>query len=561
MSKDLGKALVKGKVITDEQLQRAKEHQKQKGGTLGAALVATGVLTEEKLLQFLSKLYGVPTVILEGLEIKAEAIKLVPREVALKHTAIPISLAGKTLILAMADPSNIFAQDDIKFLTGYNVEVVVASEKSIKEAIERLYSDDGHLEEIFDDFDGADDLTLVPETNEEVILSELERASEEVPVIKVVSSILTDAIKRGASHIHIEPTQDSLCVRYRVDGILYKIASLPSPLKRSVIARLKIMSGMDIAERRLWQEGNLKIRMSQGREAIFNVTAMPTAHGEKIVLKLSDKSIYQMPLKGLGLAEPQLRILQRTLSSSGLVIITGDNSRTTLYSVLRKLNEPDVSIVTAEDAICDLIPGINQTEMHEEIGLNFTSALGALSRQNPDVIMASHLRDYETAERALSLAARQLVLAGMEMNDVASVIYSLLSRGIEPYKISENLKLVLAQRSVRTVCATCKKRIKIKPRALRSLGIDPDAVKDKVFFKGSGCSDCNGTGFQGSMLIFEALAIDENIQELILSSTRSSEIKKVAMEQGMMTLRQSGIQAVLKGLTTLSEIAKVTEAD
>ncbi|MBN1325782.1 Flp pilus assembly complex ATPase component TadA [Candidatus Falkowbacteria bacterium] len=559
MSKDLGKALVKGKVITDEQLQKAKEHQKQGGGRLTSSLVVLGILREDQLVEFLSQLYSVPAVNLNELAPDISIVSLISKRIACKHLVIPINQAGKTLIVAMADPSNRQASDEIKFLTDLDVEVVVASEQSIKEAIERFYPDDeGSLEEFTN---GADDLTLMPEANEEVNLAEFERASEEVPVIKAVSSILTDAIKRGASHIHIEPTQDSLCVRYRVDGILYKIASLPSPLKRSVIARLKIMSGMDIAERRLWQEGNLKIRMSQGREAIFNVTAMPTVHGEKIVLKLPDKSIYQMPLKGLGLAEPQLRILQRPLSSSGLVIITGDNSRTTLYSALRKLNEPDVSIVTAEDAICDLIPGINQTEMHEEIGLNFASALGALSRQNPDVLMVSGLPDFETGERALGLAARQLVLAGMEMNDAASVIYSLLNRGIEPYKISENLKLVLAQRQVRTVCATCKKRIKIKPKALRSMGIDPDAVKNKVFFKGSGCSDCNGTGFQGSMLIFEALAIDENIQELILSSVRPSEIKKMAMEQGMMTLRQSGIQAVLNGLTTFSEIARVTEAD
>ena len=344
MSKDLGQKLVEEKVITEKALSDAKDFQKQKGGRLTSALIATGALTEEQLAEFLSKFCGVPAVNLKELAIDSELIKLIPAEVARKHMLMPINRAGSTLILVMADPSHVFAQDDIKFLTGYNVEVAVASERQIKEAIEQYYKNVDEMEFLGD----IDDLEMEPEKVEEINLGELEKASEEASVIKMVNGILTDAIKKGASHIHLEPAESALSVRYRIDGILYTISNLSSKMKKAVIARLKIMSGMDIAERRLWQEGNLKIKMTQNGEFSYAVSAMPTAYGEKIVLKVLDKSIYQKPLTKMGLAEKQLEILQKSLRTPGLVIVTGDDSKVTLYGILRKLNKPGVSIATIE---------------------------------------------------------------------------------------------------------------------------------------------------------------------------------------------------------------------
>jgi len=564
MAEKLGELLVRENLITPAQLQKALEEQKRSGGRLGANLCKLGFIKEEQLTEFLSKQYGVPAVNLKEFDIDPEVIKLIPEEVARKHMAIPINRSGNTLIVAMADPSNIFAQDDIKFLTGYNVEVVVAPENAIKEAIDKYYEQGENLEEVLGDLENID--IELSEEEEEVNIADLEKASEEAPVIKLVNLILTDAIKRNASDIHIEPYEKTFRVRYRIDGVLYEVLKPPMKMKNAIISRIKIMSGMDIAERRLPQDGRIKIKLGKDREMDYRVSVIPTLFGEKVVLRLLDKSNLQLDMTKLGFDEEQLKLFKEAISRPyGMVLVTGptgSGKTTTLYSALSELNKPEVNICTAEDPVEYNLMGINQVQMHEEIGLNFAAALRSFLRQDPDIILVGEIRDFETAEIAVKAALTgHLVLSTLHTNDAPSTVNRLLNMGVEPFLVASSVNLILAQRLVRKICPECKEPVDINPQVLIDMGMDPELAKDTVVYKGRGCYNCNNTGYKGRIAVYEVMMLYEELKDMILNGASAAELKREAIRLGMKTMRMSGLDKIRQGITTPEEVARVTAAD
>ncbi len=564
MAEKLGELLVRENLITPAQLQKALEEQKRTGGRLGANLCKLGFIKEEQLTEFLSKQYGIPAVNLKEFEIDPDVVKLIPEEVARKHMAIPISRSGSTLIVAMADPSNIFAQDDIKFLTGYNVEVVVAPENSIKEAIDQYYQGGENIEEVLGDLEDID--IELGEEEEEVNLTDLEKASEEAPVIKLVNLILTDAIKKNASDIHIEPYEKTFRVRYRIDGVLYEVLKPPMKMKNAIISRIKIMSGMDIAERRLPQDGRIKIKLGKDREMDYRVSVVPTLFGEKVVLRLLDKSNLQLDMTKLGFDEDQLKLFKEAITRPyGMVLVTGptgSGKTTTLYSALSELNKPEVNICTAEDPVEYNLMGINQVQMHEEIGLNFAAALRSFLRQDPDIILVGEIRDFETAEIAVKAALTgHLVLSTLHTNDAPSTINRLLNMGVEPFLVASSVNLILAQRLVRKTCPECKEPVDINPQVLIDMGMDPELAKDTVVYKGAGCYHCNETGYKGRIAVYEVMMLYEELKDMILNGASAAELKREAIRLGMKTMRMSGLEKIRQGVTTPEEVARVTAAD
>ena len=459
----LGELLVKHNVLTKDQLTKALQEQKESGGQqrLGAILIKSGLITEPDLTAFLSKQYGFPSINLQEFEVDAAVVKIIPVEIAQKYQIVPINRSGSTLIIAMCDPSNIFAIDDIKFMTGYNIEVVVASESSIKGAIDKLYDQSASLADVMNDLD-LEDLEVVGD-EEEVDLSSLERATEDAPVVKLVNLILTDAIKKKASDIHIEPYERSFRVRYRIDGILYEVMKPPMKLKNAITSRVKIMAELDIAERRLPQDGRIKIKLGGGKDMDFRVSVLPTLFGEKIVMRLLDKSNLQLDMTKLGYEEEALAHFQKEIHKPfGMVLVTGptgSGKTVSLYSALSELNKVSENISTAEDPVEFNFAGINQVQMHEDIGLNFAAALRSFLRQDPDIIMIGEIRDFETAEIGVKAALTgHMVLSTLHTNDAPSTINRLLNMGIEPFLVASAVNLITAQRLARRVCSECKYR-------------------------------------------------------------------------------------------------------
>ncbi len=559
----LGELLLKEGLITKAQLEKAVGEQKNKGGKIGSNLVRLGFIDEKTLTSFLSKQFGVPPVDLATEEIDPEVLKLVPESIAQKYLLIPVKRKGSTLYVAMADPSNIFAIDDIKFLTGYNVEPLVASEIAIKEAIDRYYDSATTLADIVAGFEG-EEIEVVGEEEEEDVV-DLKKATEEAPVIKLVNLILTDAIKKGASDIHIEPYEKEMRVRFRIDGVLHEIMKPPLKLKNAIVSRIKIMSQLDIAERRLPQDGRIKLKMKD-RDIDFRVSVLPTIFGEKVVLRILDKSNLQLDMRKLGFEEKALKDFMDAIHKPwGMVLVTGptgSGKTTTLYSALTELNKVTENISTAEDPVEYNLPGINQVQMHEEIGLNFATALRAFLRQDPDIIMVGEIRDYETAEIAVKAALTgHLVLSTLHTNDAPSTVSRLLNMGIEPFLIASSVNLILAQRLARRICTECKEEVKVHPQALIDLGVHPDEAKDFVCYKGRGCPNCGNTGYKGRIALYEVMPMHEELKELVLNGASAGEIKKEAVRLGMKTLRQSGITKVKEGTTTIEEVLRVTMAD
>ena len=559
----IGELLYKEGLITKEQLDKALEEQKNKGGKLGYNLVKLGFIDEKTLTSFLSKQFGVPPIDLSSEEIDPEVLKLVPESIAQKYLLIPVRRKGATLHVAMADPSNIFAIDDVKFLTGYNVEPYVASEMAIKEAIDRYYDTATTLADIVADFEG-EEIEVVGEEEEEDVV-DLKKATEEAPVIKLVNLILTDAIKKGASDIHIEPYEKEFRVRFRIDGVLQEIMKPPLRLKNAIVSRIKIMSQLDIAERRLPQDGRIKLKMKD-RDIDFRVSVLPTIFGEKVVLRILDKSNLQLDMRKLGFEEKALKDFMEAIHKPwGMVLVTdptGSGKTTTLYSALTELNKVTENISTAEDPVEYNLPGINQVQMHEEIGLNFATALRAFLRQDPDIIMVGEIRDYETAEIAVKAALTgHLVLSTLHTNDAPSTVNRLLNMGIEPFLIASSVNLILAQRLARRICTECKEEVSVHPQALIDLGVHPDEAKDFVCYKGKGCPSCGHTGYKGRIALYEVMPMYEELKELVLNGASAAELKREAMRLGMKTLRQSGITKVKEGITTIEEVLRVTMAD
>ncbi|MBI2412299.1 MAG: type IV-A pilus assembly ATPase PilB [Deltaproteobacteria bacterium] len=565
MTDRIGELLLRERLITPEQLKKAIEEQKKSGGRLGFNLTKLGFITEKDLTAFLSRQYGIPTIDLSSQEIDHEIIKLIPEDVAQKYQVIPISRTGSTLVMAMADPSNIFAIDDIKFLTGYNVEPLVASDAAIKAAIEKLYeTPEMGLEGVLTEFDEGE-MEVIKE-EEEVDITDLKKAVEDAPVVKLVNLILTDAIKRGASDIHIEPYEKHFRVRYRIDGILLEVMKPPMKLKNAIVSRIKIMSNLDIAERRLPQDGRIKLKLSKNKEMDYRVSVLPTLFGEKVVLRLLDKSNLQLDMTKLGFEEKALKDFMTAIHKPwGIVLVTGptgSGKTTTLYSALSELNKISENISTAEDPVEFNLMGINQVQMHEDIGLNFAASLRSFLRQDPDIIMVGEIRDYETAEIAIKAALTgHMVLSTLHTNDAPSTVNRLLNMGIEPFLVSSSCNLILAQRLARKICKECKVKLPIAEKVLIDLGVAPQEAKKMECSKGSGCAVCGGTGYKGRIALYEVMPFTESIKEFVLNGASTAEIKRAAIKDGMKSLRMSGVTKVAEGVTTIEEILRVTMAD
>ncbi len=566
MAGRLGELLVRENLISLQQLQQATESQTKSGGRIGYHLTKMGFLAEADLTNFLSKQYGVPSVNLKEFEIDPEVIKLVSKEVAEKHQCLPVNRAGSSLILAMSDPSNIFAVDDIKFVTGYNVEVVVASEQAIKESIEKYYGEKApSYEEVMEGFDEGE-IGVEKESEEGVNLDDMAKSAEEAPVVKLVNLILLDAIKKGASDIHIEPYEKEFRVRFRVDGVLFEAMKPPMKLRNAIISRLKIMASLDISERRLPQDGRIKLKLGKGREMDFRVSVCPTLFGEKIVLRLLDKSNLQLDMTKLGFDKEPLDWFQEAIDRPyGMVLVTGptgSGKTTTLYSALASLNKTSDNISTAEDPVEFNFAGINQVQMKEDIGLNFAAALRSFLRQDPDIIMVGEIRDFETAEIAIKAALTgHLVLSTLHTNDAPGTVSRLLNMGIEPFLVCSSLNLILAQRLARRLCAECKKPADVPPSALTDIGIKPEEVGTFQLYEPAGCEKCNNRGYKGRVALYEVMPMWDPIKELVINGASTAEVKNGAIRAGMQTLRMAGLAKMKLGMTTIEEVVGNTAPD
>ena len=561
----IGELLVKENLLTADQLRQARDDARSKGSRLGAQITQLGYLDENDLTEFVAKQYGVPSIDLEEFEIDAVVIRLVPEDVATKHTVIPVNRAGSTLILATSDPSNIFALDDIKFLTGYNIQAVVAAEDAIRRAIDKYYDQSTSLEDVMGDFDDSD-IDLIQD-EDDVDVGELAKASEDAPVVKLVNLILTDAVKKLASDIHIEPYEKSFRVRYRIDGVLYEVMKPPMKLKNAILSRVKIMSELDIAERRLPQDGRIKLKMGRGREMDFRVSVLPTLFGEKIVLRLLDKSNLQLDMTKLGFEQAQLDVFLDAIHQPyGMVLVTGptgSGKTTTLYSALSELNQVSENVSTAEDPVEFNLPGINQVQMHDEIGLNFAAGLRAFLRQDPDIIMVGEIRDFETAEIAVKAALTgHMVLSTLHTNDAPSTINRLLNMGIEPFLVASSVNCIVAQRLARRICEDCKEKDpEIEVSALIEAGMSEEAAAIAVPVKGQGCRNCSDTGFKGRMAVYEVMPMHEELKEFVLNGASALDLKREAIRLGMKSLRKSALEKLGEGVTTLSEVVRISAAD
>ena len=612
MSAKLGEILVRENLITPQQLREALDYQRSNGGRLGSNLIKLGIISDEVITAVLSRQYGVPSVNLELFEIDDETIKLISHEVAAKYTVLPITKVGATLTMAMADPTNVFAMDDIKFMTGLNVEPVIASEAAIQQSIGTYYGSSKELEianvEFDNDFDKLnsrlassgsgvsngngkvvqglldDDLDMslesfefnqpslddddveVLEDNDEIDLAQLARASEDAPVVRLVNVLLVDSLRRGASDIHVEPYEKDFRIRFRIDGILYDIMHPPMTMRDALISRLKIMSKLDISEKRLPQDGRIKIKVKiddRSRELDFRVSTLPTLFGEKVVLRLLDKDKLMLDMTKLGFEEHSLSIFKRNVEKPyGMVLVTGptgSGKTNTLYSALQSLNTPETNIMTAEDPVEFNLHGINQVQMKEQIGLNFAAALRSILRQDPNIVLVGEIRDFETAEIAIKAALTgHMVLSTLHTNDAPSTISRMVNMGIEPFLVATSVNIIQAQRLIRRVCSNCKELQELPPEALIEIGFKEDEVSEIEIFKGKGCTKCNNTGYKGRVGLFEVMEVTDELRELILIGASAIELRKKAIELGMITLRQSGLYKLRDGVTTIEEVVKET---
>ncbi len=607
MSAKLGEILIRENLISSQQLREALDFQRNSGGRLGSNLIKLGIISDEVITSVLSRQYGVPSINLELFEIEPETVYLISQEVAVKYSVLPISKVGATLTMAMADPTNVFAMDDIKFMTGLNVEPVIASEASIQAAIVNYYGASKEIDILNNGYQGElDDITTklagngngnvesngkisesdlgvsldqfefgaatvseeleVVEDNDEIDLAELAKASEDAPVVRLVNVLLVDSLRRGASDIHIEPYEKDFRIRFRVDGILYDIMHPPMRMRDALISRLKIMAKLDISEKRLPQDGRIKIKVkidNRSRELDFRVSTLPTLFGEKVVLRLLDKEKLMLDMTKLGFEAESLEKFQRNISKPyGMVLVTGptgSGKTNTLYSALQTLNTPETNIMTAEDPVEFNLPGINQVQMKEQIGLNFAAALRSFLRQDPNIVLVGEIRDFETAEIAIKAALTgHLVLSTLHTNDAPSTVSRLVNMGIEPFLVATSVNIIQAQRLIRRVCSECKQKQEIPLEALIEIGFKEEEATEVEIFKGQGCERCNGTGYKGRVGLFEVMEITDELRELIIIGASSIELRKKAIDLGMVTLRESGLCKIRDGVTTIEEVVKET---
>lgn len=564
MSDRIGELLVRENLINLSQLKDAQDATRRSGDRLAYTLTKLGLVGERDLTSFLSRHYGVPAINLDEFEIDEEVIKLIPKELAAQHQVVPINRAGNELIVAMSDPSNLTAIDDVKFNTGYNVTVVVASEQSIRAAIDRYYDESARYEDILGDF-GADDVEVAEAEDDDNIV-DLQRSSEEAPVVRLVNLILLDAIKKNASDIHIEPYEKEFRVRYRIDGVLYEIMKPPLKLRAAITSRCKIMASLDIAERRLPQDGRIKIKIAGGKEMDFRVSVLPTLFGEKIVMRLLDKSNLQLDMTKLGFESAQLAIFKETIHKPfGMVLVTGptgSGKTTTLYSALSELNKISENISTAEDPVEFNLMGINQVQMQESIGLNFAASLRSFLRQDPDIIMVGEIRDFETAEIAVKAALTgHLVLSTLHTNDAPSTVHRLLNMGVEPFLVTASVNSIVAQRLARRVCRDCGEPLTVEDHQLSDLQMKPDMIKTATLRRGPGCRTCSETGYKGRVALYEVMPMTDGLKDLVLQGVSSVELKRAAISEGMRTLRMSGLSKLHEGMTTMAEVVRCSMSD
>jgi type IV pilus assembly protein PilB len=608
MAVRIGDLLLKEKRITPAQLQEALNYQKTNGGKLGLNLAKLGFVTDEEITSLLSKQYGVPSINLAQFEIDSAVIKLIPADTAQKYQIVPLSRSGATLTIAITDPTNVFAMDDIKFMTGYNVEPVVASETAVTEAIKRYYpsaaaapkpkpqvvaaptppkpkkiekprikTQEANLNtaatlelvtKALEETTSAvvdDDVELLEEM-EQIDVASLERQGGEAPVIRLVNLMMMSAIQKGASDIHIEPYEKEFRVRFRIDGILYNVMAPPMKFRDAITSRIKIMAKLDIAEKRLPQDGRIKIRFAVDgatKEIDFRVSCLPTLFGEKIVLRLLDKDKLMLDMTKLGFETESLVKLESAIAKPwGMVLVTGptgSGKTNTLYSSISKVNTSETNIMTAEDPVEFNLVGVNQVQVRENIGLNFAAALRSFLRQDPNIILVGEIRDFETAEIAVKAALTgHLVLSTLHTNDAPSTINRLMNMGIEPFLVASSVNLICAQRLVRRVCTACKEDHPTPPQALVEAGFTPEEAQSVVPKRGTGCEICNQTGYKGRVGLYEVMEVTEELRELILVGASGLELKRKAVEEGMITLRRSGLRKVMAGVTTIEEVARET---
>ncbi len=568
MSVRLGEILVKESLISQDQLQKALEYQRANGGKLGSCLTKMGFITDDDITGVLSRQYGVPSINLKYYEIDPNVIRLIPQDTALRYQVVPLSRVGSVLTIAMTDPTNVFAMDDVKFMTGFNVEPVVASESAIADAISRFYggshSNGEELTNLMRDL--VDEELELASDETELDAASLEKAAEEAPIIKLVNLILTDSVKRGASDIHLEPYETELRVRFRIDGMLQTVMTPPLKVKDAITSRMKIMAKLDIAEKRLPQDGRIMIKYKaegKKKELDFRVSTVPTLYGEKIVLRLLYKENLRLDMTKLGFEQESLTKFERSiLKPYGMVLVTGptgSGKTNTLYSSVARLNQVDTNIMTAEDPVEFQLGGINQVQMKEQIGLNFAAALRAFLRQDPNIILVGEIRDFETAEIAVKAALTgHLVLSTLHTNDAPSTISRLMNMGIEPFLVATSVNLICAQRLVRRICSNCKEEVEVPPQVLIDAGFSEEELKTTKIYHGKGCNICNKGGYKGRTGLYEVMEINDELRELILVGASALELKKKAVEQGMLTLRRSGLVKIAAGLTTMDEVLRET---
>lgn len=570
MAVRIGDLLLKENLITKEQLDKALETQRQTGGKLGSTLVRLGYISEEDITSVLSRQYGYPSINLSLFEIDPAVIKILPPETAMKYQVVPINKTGGTLTIAMSDPTNLFAIEDIKFMLNYNVEPVVASESAIRAALDKYYGTSTELEvkKVLDKVALAEDanVEVMDAEQEEIDLESLTKATEDAPVIQLVNLILTDALKRGASDIHVEPYEKEFRVRYRIDGILYVVMNPPMRMRDSITNRVKILAKMDIAEKRLPQDGRIKMKAKkdgQLKEIDLRVSCLPTLFGEKIVLRLLDKENLRLDMTKLGFEVDSLRRFEDAiLKPYGMVLVTGptgSGKTNTLYSAMQRINTPETNIMTAEDPVEYNMMGINQVQMKDQIGLNFAAALRSFLRQDPNIILVGEIRDFETAEIAVKAALTgHLVLSTLHTNDAPSTISRLMNMGIEPFLVATSVLVIAAQRLIRRLCTRCKEEVYTPPQALIDIGFSPEEARLVRTYRPKGCSDCNNTGYRGRVALYEVMSVSDDIRELILVGASAMEIRKKSIEEGMITLRGSGLAKIRDGVTSIEEVLRET---
>ena len=602
-SERLGDLLVREGLITREQLEKALQEQRQNGTRVGYNLVKLGFIQETELTKMLARQYKMPAVDLSKFEVDPRIAKLIPADLAIKHLVLPLKRDGRTLTVAMADPTNLGVLDDLKFITRYDIFPVIGGEFTLKTTIERLYENAveaqvADLMSVIDDMTG-DDVEVVEEKEEDVTAAALSAQMEDAPVVKLINAILTDAVKKGASDIHFECFEHDIRVRYRIDGALMEVMKPPMKLKAALISRFKIMAQLNIAERRVPQDGRIKLKMAK-KVIDYRVSTLPTLFGEKIVLRILDKGNLTLDLEKFGIEPKAEKDLMEAVSNPyGMVLVTGptgSGKTTTLYSALRKVNNIDVNIMTAEDPVEYNLYGVNQVLVRTEIGMTFAAALKAFLRQDPNIIMVGEIRDLETGGIAIKAALTgHMVLSTLHTNSAPETVTRLMDMGLEPFNVASALNLVLAQRLLRRICSNCKTQYtpsdlefdvaKVKDdttlRDLRFTDLTIENAKaratkeaaplltkitldtrvmDLPFFRGKGCDTCAGTGMKGRQGVYEVMPMSPNLRRLILQNVGAVEIRDAAVDEGMLTLRMDGWMKVMKGITTLEQVVRETSA-